>query len=273
MLGIIQDTPLVYWLLAVAFGLAIECTAKRKISLHHLCVNIASGILVLLSGYLIAAPIITGLANIARSLVGVGWIDLRIFSETEFVSEIGAAALYLFIFDFFYYWWHRSQHVYPSLWEQHAVHHSDTEFGVTTFLRQHWTEVIFQAFLIHLPIIIAFRLTPVTFWVISGIIASFSFFTHLNLPIQLGSCAWLITSPQLHRLHHSKLPQHANHNFAAFFPVWDLVFGTYQAPIRDEFPPTGLMSNEKIESLTEVVGWPMRRWIATLTKMNRRLRR
>src|SRR5437667_12142 len=31
----------------------------------------------------------------------------------------------LFVYDFFYYWFHRLQHANLWLWEQHKLHHSD----------------------------------------------------------------------------------------------------------------------------------------------------
>ena len=44
----------------------------------------------------------------------------------------------------------------------------------------------------------------------------------------------------MHRLHHSTDPAHHDRNFADALPIFDIVFGTYQAPKKDEFPETGL---------------------------------
>ena len=60
--------------------------------------------------------------------------------------------------------------------------------------------------------------------------------------------SWVI-SPQVHRIHHSRLPEHRDRNFAQYFPVIDRVFGSFYAPRRNEFPPTGaqgLASNASI---------------------------
>jgi hypothetical protein len=36
-------------------------------------------------------------------------------------------------------------------------------------------------------------------------------------------------------------------NFVAFFPIWDILFGTYYHPARDEFPPTGVEGEKEIQ--------------------------
>ena len=56
------------------------------------------------------------------------------------------------------------------------------------------------------------------------------FFHSLELRIQLGRWSWVAGAPQVHRIHHSRLPQHADKNFAAYFPIWDVLFGTYWHP-------------------------------------------
>jgi sterol desaturase/sphingolipid hydroxylase (fatty acid hydroxylase superfamily) len=66
------------------------------------------------------------------------------------------------------------------------------------------------------------------------------FFAHANLRLELGRWSWMGTAPQLHRLHHSADPAHTGTNFAQFFPLLDVAFGTYRAPAAGEFPQTGI---------------------------------
>ena len=70
----------------------------------------------------------------------------------------------------------------------------------------------------------------------------------------------LFYGPQGHRIHHSRLDQHHDKNYAAYFPVWDLLFGTYHHPARDEFPPTGLNDEPEIDSFSETLVLPFRAW-------------
>jgi sterol desaturase/sphingolipid hydroxylase (fatty acid hydroxylase superfamily) len=44
---------------------------------------------------------------------------------------------------------------------------------------------------------------------------------------------------ELHRWHHSRLPQEANSNFGQNLIVWDVVFGTRLLP-RDRRPPADI---------------------------------
>jgi sterol desaturase/sphingolipid hydroxylase (fatty acid hydroxylase superfamily) len=49
-------------------------------------------------------------------------------------------------------------------------------------------------------------------------------------------------------------------NFVAFFPIWDILFGTYYQPGRDEFPPTGVQGEREIRSVWEAQLFPLREW-------------
>ena len=50
--------------------------------------------------------------------------------------------------------------------------------------------------------------------------------------------------PQYHRMHHSLQTQHLDKNFALFFPLRDIFFGTYYRPKKGEFPSTGWTTRE-----------------------------
>jgi sterol desaturase/sphingolipid hydroxylase (fatty acid hydroxylase superfamily) len=44
----------------------------------------------------------------------------------------------------------------------------------------------------------------------------------------------------VHRIHHAVDPTFHNKNFADALPIFDIIFGTYHRPAKDEFPGTGL---------------------------------
>jgi sterol desaturase/sphingolipid hydroxylase (fatty acid hydroxylase superfamily) len=56
-----------------------------------------------------------------------------------------------------------------------------------------------------------------------------SFFIHANIRVRLGPLEWLISSPAFHHWHHTN-DQNRNRNFAAIFPIIDLIFGTSWLP-------------------------------------------
>jgi sterol desaturase/sphingolipid hydroxylase (fatty acid hydroxylase superfamily) len=70
--------------------------------------------------------------------------------------------------------------------------------------------------------------------------------------------------PQYHWIHHSKMPQHQDKNFAIWLPMFDVAFGSYYRPSVDEYPASGLSSGEKIESLWEAQTGPFSAWLQML---------
>jgi sterol desaturase/sphingolipid hydroxylase (fatty acid hydroxylase superfamily) len=158
-------------------------------------------------------------------------------------------AIYLLCYDFFYYWFHRAQHRFKLLWRTHRLHHSEPHLNVTTAGRHHWLEEPLKVFVVTLPLAIVFDAPPQMSGWIALLVASWAFLIHANLRLRLGPLSWLLTTPQAHRIHHSKLLVHADKNFAAIFPIWDVLFGTYHAPKHDEFPDTGLHDARDYQSV------------------------
>jgi sterol desaturase/sphingolipid hydroxylase (fatty acid hydroxylase superfamily) len=148
--------------------------------------------------------------------------------------------IYLLFYDFFYYWFHRAQHRFSMLWRIHRLHHSEPELNASSAGRHHWLEEPLKIFVVIVPLAIVFDAPPqMTGWV-ALLVASWAFLIHANLRLGIGPLSWLVTTPQMHRIHHSQLLVHTDKNFAAIFPIWDILFGTYHAPKHDEFPNTGL---------------------------------
>jgi len=59
---------------------------------------------------------------------------------------------------------------------------------------------------------------------------------------------------------HSALPEHQNRNFAAFFPFWDFLLGTYHKPKKDEFPVCGMTNGETTDSIWQANVGVFRDW-------------
>ena len=258
----LTESNLLPWAAACAIGsvaeywFAAEPHQPIVTRIRNLCYGVLYAAVMFTTGPLI----FIGINAVSRGLGG-GLLRLDHILGEGIVTQLGAALLAYLIFDFFYYWLHRAQHAIPVLWDQHAVHHSDTAVNVTTNVRHHWTETMLYALAIYLPMAILFRLPPVTVYAIAMGFASWGFFIHSNLRIELGGWSWVAAAPQVHRIHHSRLPEHADKNFAAYFPIWDVLFGTYWHPRKGEFPPTGLHSGERIESIWLLSVWPLKLWL------------
>jgi sterol desaturase/sphingolipid hydroxylase (fatty acid hydroxylase superfamily) len=185
---------------------------------------------------------------------------IRISSLDQSWQYVLATLGHFLLVDFFYYWFHRWQHQVVFLWEQHKFHHSETALNVTSTRRVHWLEEPLVVLFVGIPIGLLVRVEGLEMGILSFIEVLWLQFVHLNLRLELGCLGRLIVGPQHHRLHHSYQPQHIDRNFAVFFPLWDMVFGTYYAPRSGEFPATGLVSQENYNDLRLAFILPFQGW-------------
>ena len=142
--------------------------------------------------------------------------------------------------DFVYYWWHRFQHSNRWMWAQHTLHHSERSLNVVASLRHHWLEDPMRLFIQAVPLGFFFFFAPPKVAWVGTVIGLWPFFIHMNLRLWMGPLTAVVGGPHYHRIHHSILPEHRNKNFAAFFPIWDIIFGTAFLPKKSEYPPTGI---------------------------------
>lgn len=172
-----------------------------------------------------------------------------------------SAALFIVAMDFMEYLFHRAQHTVPFLWQMHSFHHSDPSLNVTTTMRAFWLEPAIKAVFVYPIVGILFHAPPLVL-TIYGVSKLWDFVNHLNLRIHFGRFWVVLNGPQYHRIHHSREPEHFNRNFAAFFPVFDWIFGTHHRPIQGEFPVTGLDTGDRPRNLLEALAWPIRRLLS-----------
>lgn len=167
----------------------------------------------------------------------------------------------LIAIDVLYYWYHRAQHRFPALWALHELHHADAELNATSSYRTYWLEAPVQVALIGTPTILLFGgLGPRHGVAILSASLFFLIFSHSNLRLRLGPLSGWIIGPQVHRIHHSRLPEHQDRNFAQFFPFIDRVFGTFFPPRHDEFPPTGTTGLASDAPYTTAMVRPVKIW-------------
>ncbi len=177
-----------------------------------------------------------------------------------------------FLGDFWYYWWHRLEHTVPFLWEMHKLHHSDENLNATTIYRSHFLEPAGQALIRGLTIGLVFDTTqaPQTVLVaVAGglLLALWDYFIHANVRIDaLHRLLPVFSTPQYHWIHHSRMPEHQDKNYAIWLPIFDLAFGSYYHPGVDEYPPTGLSSGEKIDTVWEAQTGPLVAWARGIKK-------
>ena len=176
-------------------------------------------------------------------LAGGGLLPRLAVPQTRFAGQVIFAVVFAIVWDVWRSWVHRWQHASGLLWQTHKLHHDDHAVNSSSQTRQHLLNYVLLNVL-YLPVVAIFgSLAP-------HAVAAFimfrlwGFFIHMNVGIGLGPLAPIISGPQWHRIHHSMRPEHADKNFATFFPFIDKIFGTYYRPSPGEFPPTGLISED-----------------------------
>ena len=89
--------------------------------------------------------------------------------------------------------------------------------------------------LVIVPVSITFGLTPIAvifYGVLEGLADAFSH-ANVELPYALDrALRWLISTPNMHSIHHSSHQPETDSNYGQVFSMWDRLFGTYTAETR-----------------------------------------
>jgi sterol desaturase/sphingolipid hydroxylase (fatty acid hydroxylase superfamily) len=154
-----------------------------------------------------------GLTGIAGDLAGFILLDLTIYAQ------------------------HVVFHHVPVLWRLHRTHHADLDLDVTTGLRFHPLEILIS----YAVKAVVIALSGVSPWVVIAfevVLNALALFNHANvsLPPALEKLLRLvIVTPEMHEVHHSRVPRDLNSNFGFNFSFWDRLFRTFaQAPAQAE---------------------------------------
>ncbi|MFT8245532.1 sterol desaturase family protein [Roseomonas sp. BN140053] len=183
-----------------------------------------------------------------NGLVAIFGPPLHVF-EWNIGAVIVFTILLAFAEDLGFYLCHLAHHKIPALWAFHKVHHSADVLTPLTATRNHPVEFMLippckalAGSLVMAPALFLFDQPP-TVLEIFGVSVLTMFFAMLGDQL-FHSHIWLTWSPALqrvfvcpaqHQIHHSSAVRHHDKNMAAFFSLWDWVFGTlYIAPKQRE---------------------------------------
>ncbi len=145
------------------------------------------------------------------------------------VSLWPSIILSILILDVAIYWQHRIFHMFTPFWRIHRMHHTDTEFDVTTALRFHPVEILISILLKAAIIILlgAPILAVVAFEIILNGSAMFNH-SNVRMPIWMDKLIRMfVVTPDMHRVHHSVKKNEHDFNYGFFLSVWDRLFGSY----------------------------------------------
>lgn len=150
--------------------------------------------------------------------------------------------LILFLDDFTYYWNHRIAHKCRLFWASHIVHHSSEHYNLSTALRQTWSGGFYTfIFWLWLPLL---GFHPGLIMLQMSISLIYQFWIHTEAIDKLPK--WfeaLMNTPSHHRVHHGSNPIYLDRNHAGIFIIWDKLFKTFQAELKEEKVVYGLVVN------------------------------
>lgn len=158
------------------------------------------------------------------------------------LPPLAAAAISLLVLDLSFYVAHVAMHNSATLWRFHRVHHTDPAVDVTTTIRQHPGEGVIR-YVFMAAFAIALGAPPSAFavyriWsVLNGLLE------HANIRVPRcldGALALVITSPNMHKVHHSRVPSETDTNYGNIFSVFDRLFRTFTPTERGERIAYGL---------------------------------
>lgn len=182
-----------------------------------------------------------GLA-LCNALIATG-LALALVAATDWAGQRGFGLLTLtplplwvhcllaiLALDCWQYWWHRGNHTVPLLWRFHAIHHADAEMDASTGVRFHTVEMLFSflARLLLLPLL-GISLPELLFY--ETISLPVILFQHSNLRMSNAadrSLRWLIVTPWMHLVHHSRLQAETDANYTSLLSIWDRLFGSFK---------------------------------------------
>jgi sterol desaturase/sphingolipid hydroxylase (fatty acid hydroxylase superfamily) len=142
-----------------------------------------------------------------------------------------AIVLAVLALDLAIYLQHVLFHAVPALWRLHRMHHADLDFDVTTGARFHPIEIA-ASMVLKLAAIAALGAPSEAVLVFEILLNGTAMFNHANIRLPAGCdgvLRWIVVTPDMHRVHHSIVPQETNSNFGFNVPWWDRLFGTYRA--------------------------------------------
>jgi sterol desaturase/sphingolipid hydroxylase (fatty acid hydroxylase superfamily) len=199
-------------------------------------------------GALLALPSLAGGSSwgIARAAPLQGW---------------PGTVLGIILLDLADYWRHRISHAVPLLWRLHRLHHSDPVVDVTTSLRSHPIELALRPAFLAVAVV-AFGIPPMSLLLYPVLQLPVLVFQHANiqLPPRLDrALAWLVPTPAMHLVHHSRLPAQTDSNYATFLSVWDRLFGSFQPSRAPRALGLDGLDSERDQSLLGMLRQPWRR--------------
>ena len=130
--------------------------------------------------------------------------------------------------EFCYYWMHRADHRVRWFWLNHSVHHSATQYNLSTAYRLGWTGKLTGAAVFFGPLVWLGFPVP---YVVGALALNllYQYWLHTELVPRLPRpVEFVFNTPSHHRVHHGANPEYLDRNHGGIFIFWDRLFGTFE---------------------------------------------
>ncbi|MFM7797793.1 MAG: sterol desaturase family protein, partial [Planctomycetota bacterium] len=213
--------PFFFLLIALEYALA----RRRGLEIYRLQDTVTS----------INTGIVSQAVNVLGAGVSVYMYSLMVDAFGLFTWDTSQLWIWVFglvLYDFCYYWVHRTGHEVNLFWAAHVIHHSSEDFNLATALRQSATGFWFK-WVFYAPL--ALLGFPVKMFVILGLIdLLYQYWVHTQLVGRMGVLERFMVTPANHRVHHGQNDYCIDRNYGGIFSIWDKMFGTYADERSDE---------------------------------------
>jgi sterol desaturase/sphingolipid hydroxylase (fatty acid hydroxylase superfamily)/rhodanese-related sulfurtransferase len=228
--------------------------SRRRERTEHAVRNLTLGLLNTLVVAFLFVRLWMGVANWAEEN-GVGlahWLQLEGWRRT---------LLTFLLLDAWTWAWHRLNHALPLLWRLHRTHHSELRVDVTSASRFHAGEIALSS-LLRVPLIALLGVGIPDLLIYETVLFASTQFHHANIRLPWAverRLRWLVVTPNLHRVHHSRDAGDFNSNFSSLLTLWDVLGGTWHWRNRPEeiaYGVTGFDAPAR-HTVTGMLGTPL----------------
>ena len=135
--------------------------------------------------------------------------------------------------DYGYYLWHVATHKSAWLWRFHRVHHVDPDMDMSTAIRFHMADMA-----VSLPWrMLQVRLSGIgpealEAWQRFFVLSILFHHSNVKLPGEWDRrLSWLLTTPEMHSIHHSIIADQRDSNWSSGISIWDRLHGTFRMDV------------------------------------------
>ena len=159
------------------------------------------------------------------------------------------------VYDFSHFLHHYMAHRVRLFWCLHSTHHVPPHMNLSVSWAHFYIENLY-ADIIRLGICALAGVELEIMLMVYIIDSVWGHLIHTSEEIlpdgRLGFLGKFLLTPSHHRVHHSRNPEYIDKNFCNLIPLYDRLFGTYQAEIEGEAPIYGVTRDVDTGSLFDV---------------------